>query len=212
MVDLSQFRNQRLEDLHKSRYESQNKPFYWVNREGLRTVGSNGRSWWESRRGMISHNTSKLKAAKGRFITGMGVPFAVPAGGEDAVFTSLYDNFPARVEIPVNLRGRKLCFLLTASISTMQSRMDNGLITVLLNDGTKHILVLRDPETIDDWLGSGTGKPYLECQQTQTPMIGQNTHAVLQEIDLGEEQMIKSVILEAHTNETMIGLLGITVM
>ncbi len=212
MVDLSLFSNQRLENLHKNRYEPQSQPFYWSNSAGRRTVDFDGRIWWEKRQGMISHNTSELKAANGRFVTDKGIPFAVPAEGKDAVFTSLYDNFPDRVEIPVNLRGRKLFFLVAASVSIMQSRMDNGHITVLLDDGTKHTVVLRDPETIDDWLGSGKGKPYLESQQIQTPMIGKNTHAVVLEMDLGEKQMIKSVILETRTNETMIGMLGVTVM
>ena len=112
----------------------------------------------------------------------------------------------------MNLRGRKVCFLVTASITLMQSRMDNGLITVVLDDGTERTLVLRDPETIDDWLGSGTGKSYLETRNIHAQSLGLNTHAVLQEIDLGEERMIKSVVLETQTNETMIGLLGITVM
>lgn len=175
--------------------------------------GLNGRIHWETRqRGMISHNTSELKAANGRFVTDTGIPFAVPAEGKDTVFTSLYNNFPDRVEIPVNLSGRKLYFLVAASVSLMQSRMDNGLITVVLDDGTERTLVLRDPETIDDWLGSGKGTPYLECQQTQTPTIGRNTHAVVLEMDLDEERMIESVILETRTNETMIGMLGITVM
>ena len=88
--------------------------------------------------------------------------------------------------------------------------MENARITVVLGDGTRRTLSLRDPENIDDWLGSGTGRPYVLSGQVQN--LGKNTHAVLQEINLGEEKEIKFVILETQTCETMVGLLGITVM
>ena len=80
----------------------------------------------------------------------------------------------------------------------------------MLGDGTKRVLVLRDPETIDDWLGSGKGKPYVQSGRAQS--LGKGTHAVLQELDLGGEMDIHSVTLETLSNESMVGLLGITVM
>jgi hypothetical protein len=93
----------------------------------------------------------------------------------------------------------------------MQSRMENGRITVVFEDGSKRAVALRDPETIDDWIGSGYGKPYLEGDGRPQP-LGLNTHAVLREIDLGDTKAVRSLILETFTNETLIGLLGITVM
>ncbi len=209
-VDLGRLRNQRLADLHRNRYGPRIEPFAWAKRDGLRTVQANGRSWWE-RSQVKEWDTSALSAAKGRFVSDNGIPFDVPPQGADAVFTSQYTNFPNRVDIPVNLRGRKLCLLFAASISLMQSRMENGRITVLLEDGTRRTVTLRDPDTIDDWLGSGVGQPYLQGEG-RPQSLGRNAHAVLQEIDLGEEETIRSVTLETFTNETMIGLLGLTVM
>ena len=77
-------------------------------------------------------------------------------------------------------------------------------------DGTTRVLALSNPETIDDWLGSGGGTPYVQSGQPQN--IGKGTHAVLQEVDFGEDKDIQSVTLETLSNETMVGLLGITVM
>jgi len=210
-IDLDKFRNQRLEDLHNNTYKPLVEHFYWADRPGMRTVKPNGRSWWEGHgRTLIMPSTSRLKAAGRRFVSENGIPFAVPAEGLDAVFTSLYDNFPARIEIPVEMRGRKVCFLLAASITLAQSRMEIARITVALGDGTTRVLVLSNPETIDDWLGSGRGTPYVQSGRVQS--LGKGTHAVLQEIDLGEDKDIQSVTLETRTNETMVGLLGITVM
>lgn len=210
-VDLSRFRNQRLADLHRNHYEPRIGAFDWAKREGLRTVMANGRSWWETHGKVgISPDTSGVTKANGRLVAAHGIPFEVPGVGNDAVFTSMYANFPARLEIPVNQRARKVAVLIAASISLAQSRMDNGRVRVLLGDGTHRDLVLRDPESIDDWLGSGLGKPY--ALSGQPVPLGVNTHARLHEIDLGGDQQVQAIVLETYTNETMIGLLGVTLM
>jgi hypothetical protein len=210
-LDLSRFRNQRLEDLHRNKYGPRIKPFYWADKEGMRTVLPNGRSWWEghSKYG-IRTDTKVLAAAAGHFLTDNGIPFDIPATGPDSVFTTRYKNFPNRIEIPVAKRGRKVCVLVAASLTIAQSRMENARITVTLGDGTQRVLALRNPETIDDWMGSGKGKPYVLSGRPQA--LGTGTHAVLQEIDLGEEQTIESLTLETFTEETLVGLLGITVL
>ncbi len=213
-VDLRAFRNQRLADLHRNSYTPRVAQFYWTTWDGLRTLLPNGRSWWETHgRTSMSQDTVRLTEAGGKFITDKGIPFEVPAEGNDAVFTSLYEIFPDRIEIPVNMHARKVCFLVAASIPLMQSRMENGRITVKLDDGTVQELALRDPETIDDWLGSGYGKPYLLGREGASAQpIGSAAHAVLLEMDLNGGKMIQSITLETRTNETMIGLLGITLL
>lgn len=210
-IDLSKWRNQRLADLHQNQYQPRIEQFYWVKGDGRRTVMSNGRSWWEThgKKG-IRPDTSSLMEGKGRLMADNRIPIAVPGEGNDSIFTSQYENFPPRIEIPVNQRGRKVAVLVAASISLAQSRMDNGRVRILLGDGTHRDLVLRNPETIDDWLGSGLGNPY--ALSGLPVALGKSTHARLHEIDLGENQLVKSVELETFTNETMIGLLGITLM
>jgi hypothetical protein len=90
-------------------------------KEGLRTVLPNGRSWWErhSKHG-IRTDTSLLAAAAGRFVTDNGIPFDIPATSLDSVFTTRYENFPNRIEIPVGKRGRKVCVLVAASAERTQ--------------------------------------------------------------------------------------------
>ena len=209
-IDLSEVVNQHLAALHKNKYTPRIEPFYWARRDGMRTVQANGRIWWEARKYGLRPDTSRLKAAKGTFVVDERIPFTIPVEGDNAVFTSMYDNFPDRIDVPVNERGRKVAVLGVASISLMQSRMDNGRLRVHLDDGTHRDVVLRDPETVDDWLGSGYGKPYVLGGHPVS--LGKNTHGHLYEIDLGGDRMVKSVELETFTNETMIGLLGITVL
>jgi hypothetical protein len=210
-VDLGKWVNQRLMDLHANRYSPRIEPFYWAKQDGLRTLQANGRVWWETHgRAAVTADTSLVTAANGRFVVDDRIPFALATEGKDAIFTSLYEQFPDRVEIPVNQRGSKVAVLAVASIPMSQSRMDNGRIRVKLDDGTHRDLVLRDPETIDDWLGSGLAKPY--ALGGHPVALGKNAHGHLYELDLGGNHTVKSVELATFTNETMIGLLGITVL
>lgn len=210
-VDLGKWLNQRLVDLHSNRYSPRIDAFPWARKDGLRTLQANGRVWWETHgRAGIQPETSLVTAAKGRFVVADRVPFALVTEGKDAVFTSLYEQFPDRVEIPINQRGRKVAVLAVASIPISQSRMDNGRIRVKLDDCTHREVILRDPETIDDWLGSGLGTPY--ALGGHPVALGKNAHGHLYEIDLGGDKTIHSVEMETLTNETMIGLLGITIM
>jgi hypothetical protein len=155
-------------------------------------------------------DASALEKAKGKFVTDNGIPFDIPATGPDSVFTTRYQNFPNRIEIPVAKKGRKVCLLLAASIPLAQSRMENARVTVNLGGGKQRVLALRNPETIDDLLGSGKGEPYALSGRAQP--LGAKTHAVLQEIDLGDEREIVSLALETFTEETLVGLLGVTIL
>jgi hypothetical protein len=203
--------NQRLVDLHSNRYSPRIDAFSWARRDGLRTLQANGRVWWETKgRAGITPDTSLVTEAKGRLVVDDRIPFALATEGKDSVFTSLYKQFPDRVEIPVNRRGCKVAVLAVASIPLSQSRMDNGRIRVKLDDGTHREVILRDPETIDDWLGSGLGKPY--ALGGHPVALGKNAHGHLYEFDLGGDKTIQSIELETFTNETMIGLLGVAVM
>ena len=95
-----------------------------------------------------------------------------------------------------------MAVLAVASIPLSQSRMDNGRLRVKLDDGTHRDVILRDPETIDDWLGSGLGKPY--ALGGHPVALGKNAHGHLYEIDLGGVRTIQSIELETFTNKTVI--------
>ncbi len=77
-----------------------------------------------------------------------GVPFSTPAAGKNIVYTSLWDNYPDAVEIPLKGMAEKAYLLMTGSTNHMQSRMDNGLVVVCYSDGSQDTLALRNP---DNW-------------------------------------------------------------
>ena len=89
-----------------------------------------------------------LAGADGVFELPQGIPFATPGpeGGNNVIFTSLWDNFPASVTVPLSGGASRAYLLVAGSTNAMQSRMDNGLIDVEYMDGAHSVLPLRNPE------------------------------------------------------------------
>ena len=80
-----------------------------------------------------------------------GIPFRTPKQGQNIVYTSLWDNYPDSVVIPIsgNVPNASWAHLLMAgSTNHMQSRIDNGLVIATYQDNTTDTLALRNP---DNW-------------------------------------------------------------
>jgi len=90
----------------------------------------------------------KLAGAKNEFSLPSGIVFKTPSDTEskNILYTSQWDNYPKQVDIPLSGKAGAVFFLLAGSTNPMQSRMDNGVITVTYIDGTQEQLVLRNPE------------------------------------------------------------------
>ena len=77
-----------------------------------------------------------------------GIPFRTPNSGPNIVYTSLWDNYPDAVTIPLKGRASVAHLLMAGSTNHMQSRIDNGLVVVTYTDNTTDTLALRNP---DNW-------------------------------------------------------------
>lgn len=77
-----------------------------------------------------------------------GVPFLTPTEGNNIIFTTLWDNYPDETEISLEGKASSAYLLLAGSTNHMQSRIDNGIITVTYTDGTTDSLPLVNP---DNW-------------------------------------------------------------
>ena len=81
-------------------------------------------------------------------LTVAGIPFRTPKTGRNIVYTSLWDNYPDSVTLPLKGRAESAYLLMAGSTNHMQSRIDNGLVIVTYQDGSTDILALRNP---DNW-------------------------------------------------------------
>jgi hypothetical protein len=164
-----------------------------------------------------------------RLITPQGVPFAWNSGEKNIAFTSLWDNFPSKIEFPVNRTGDAVWFLVSGSTNVMQCRIANAVIRLNYADGQVDSLELVPPvnywnlSTIDSHAtapGQGSRNDYtaetdrfcLPARLPETVQLGENCRAMLLNLKLRPEVELKSVILETLSQEVVVGLMGITVM
>ena len=83
------------------------------------------------------------------FDTKLGLTFSLPKHGHNIAFTSLWDNYPDRLTVPVEPQSCRYAYLMLAgSTNNMQSRIDNGLVVATYTDGTTDTLHLENP---DNW-------------------------------------------------------------
>lgn len=164
-----------------------------------------------------------------------GVPFNTPKEGDNIIYTTLWDNYPDQISIPLEGKASSLYLLLAGSTNHMQSRMDNGVITVTYTDGSYCRLPLINPDNwcpieqdfyIDNKAFYTTEpRPYRVALATGTVSrdLGNelNIDGVYgREIPGGAAQMLRMIIddskqLEKLTitplsNDVVIGLMGIT--
>ena len=71
--------------------------------------------------------------------------FLTPAVGQNIIYTSLWDNYPDSVVIPLKGKAAYACLLLAGSTNNMQSRIDNGIVVATYKDGTSDTLRLENP-------------------------------------------------------------------
>jgi hypothetical protein len=164
-----------------------------------------------------------------------GLPFRTPAKGRNIVYTSLWDNYPDAVTIPLKGQAASAYLMLAGSTNHMQSRIDNGLIIVTYSDNTSDTLALRNPDNWcpieQDYYVDGKAftttspRPYRICLGTGDVSrdLGQtlNIQGVYgREIPGGAAQMLrmrlnpkkelKSLTVRTLSNDVVIGLMAVT--
>ena len=127
------------------------------------------------------------------------IPFRTPLQGQNIVYTSLWDNYPDSVVIPLEGNASTAYLLMAGSTNHMQSHIDNGLVVVSYTDNSSDTLQLYNPfnwcPIEQDYYVDGkafwtvvTGRPLRVCLGKATadgkPLVSR---------DLGKELNIKGV-------------------
>ena len=164
-----------------------------------------------------------------------GVPFRTPKVGKNIVYTSLWDNYPDAVTLPLKGMASTAYLLMAGSTNHMQSRIDNGLVIAAYQDGTTDTLALRNPDNWcpieQDYYVDGKAfctaepRPYRVCLGTGT--VSRDLGKALgikgvygREIPGGAAQMLqmplnprkklRSLTVRTLSNDVVIGLMGVT--
>ena len=228
--DLSRLFNARVDDIFKNRYETP-RPMTTTLQIPLQGIGE----WCHPQyTPTISDSVFRTLVTDGCFNVA-GVPFSTPAEGKNIVYTSLWDNYPDSVLIPVKGKAASAYLLMAGSTNHMQSRIDNALIVATYRDGTTDTLRLRNPDNwcpieqdyyVDDKaFYTIKPRPYRVCLGTGTVSrdLGQalgisgvygreipGGAAQLLRMPLNPAKPLRSITLRTLSNDVVVGLMGIT--
>ncbi len=79
----------------------------------------------------------------------LAIPFRMAHTGPNICYTSLWEQYPDRLTVPLSGHGRRLVLVLAGSTNPMQSRIENGIVRVRYADGSSaEPLALVNP---DNW-------------------------------------------------------------
>ncbi len=183
----------------------------------------------------IDDSGVRLKANKGIFSTGLGVDFFTPRQGQNIAFTSLWDNYPDKIRIPLSGTADRAYLMMAGSTNHMQCHMVNGVVQVYYTDGSTDTLELINPDNwcpieqdffVDDQafrlnrprpyrlhLKSGMVSNDLEKDLRITGVYGREIDGgagILLDMPLNKEKELSHLILETISNDVVIGLMGVT--
>jgi hypothetical protein len=227
-VDISSLYNADVTTIYQQQYLSP-RP----NTVSVR-LGTDGYSpWtfphWKSLPPVIKTDRVKMMLnGQNRLVTPQGIPFAWSPGEKNIAFTSMWDNYPVRIDFPVNKTGSAVYFLISGSTNVMQCQIANAVVRLNYADGQTDSLELIPP--VNYWnlsviephptaAGQNSRNDYtsetdrfcIPAKFPETVQLGENCRAMLLNLRMREEVELKSVSLETLSQEVVVGLMGITV-
>ncbi|PKO23853.1 MAG: hypothetical protein CVU38_01915 [Chloroflexi bacterium HGW-Chloroflexi-1] len=164
-------------------------------------------------------NVPNLAKGQGRIMTPQRVPFTRFPDEKNVAFTSLWDNWPRAVSVPVNRTAKAVWLLVCGSTFPMQSRIANAEVRFRYADGHVETLDLTPP--LNFWsLCPWGGADYSYevdgfCLPRQPPpavQLGNNCRAMVLSWNLRREVELTDVTLETLSQDVVIGLMGVSLM
>ena len=229
-VSIDKLLNANVADIFKNEYRSPRPP-YTTLQIPLQGVGE----WCHPQiRPDINDSVFRSLIVKDELAV-VGVPFRTLAQGRNIVYTSLWDNYPDSVSIPINSSASKAWLLMAGSTNHMQCRIANGIVVAQYKDGSSDTLQLVNP---DNWcpieqdyyvdgkafrtiaprpyrISLATGKVGRDLGQLLDikgvePRLIPGGAAQLLCLPLNPKKKLLSLTLRTLSNDVVIGLMAIT--
>ena len=233
-VNLSPYFNNKVNQIFRTQYLSPrpNVPTLQLPTQGI------GEWTYPLRTANISDSgLRKNLEATGTIQLQQGIQFSSPSDTlkNNILFTSQWDNYPHKKQIPLQSSASHAYLLMAGSTNPMQSRMVNGVVRIKYTDGTADSLELKNPENwwpIDqDYLDDGyafqtnapkpirihlkTGKVVSVYDQSIKPFNGKSISggaATVLDLPLNNQKTLQSIELETIANDVVIGLMGLSLV
>jgi hypothetical protein len=254
-IDLTPYFNDRVRDIYAyGKYLNPRWPYTtlqvptqgmgeWCHPEDLSKIDDRGLRT-QAAQGTVSDKMGDANSRKGfadkQMITIKGIPFATPGDStsKNVVFTTLWDNYPEAVTIPLSGKASKVYLLVAASTYHMQSHILNGSVTVTYTDGTSDVLNLVLPENLlpldQDLYTDGYAftskepRPYrirlktgdvsrnhaadLGMKQGNGPLLIDGGLATMLDLPLNPDKTLATLSVKTIANEVIIGLMSATLV
>lgn len=142
-IDLSEYYNSKVTDIFQNQYLSPRSPYTTLQ------IPTQGIGEWchPKLTAIINDSVMRSKITNGVLSTSLGVLFKTPQTGKNIIFTSLWDNYPDSLKIPLAGKASNIYLLMAGSTNHMQCHIANGEIQINYTDGTSEKLELINPET-----------------------------------------------------------------
>jgi len=224
-LDISSHMNCALQDIFKQQYLSP-RP----EKGSTIEIGYDGFDLWTMPLTGIETKQIEMRLEKtGEVITEKKIPIRIAEGGKNVVFTSLWDNFPTKVEIPVNDSARSVALAVSGSTNPMQCGIENAEFVFTYEDGETETLPLINPHnyiqlcayqpdaTQSFWpdradVFSKWDAGLLKHFTPEVVSLGKNLRTLVITWPLKEGKKLMSVSLEALSPDVVVGLMAITLM
>ena len=229
-VDMQKAFNASVTDIFRNEYLSPRSPYTTLQ------LPKQGIGEWCHPLKTAGIDDSGLRAAvrDGLLQTKLGIPFRTPAEGHNIAFTSLWDNYPDSLRIPLKGKASRAYLLMAGSTNHMQCHIDNGVIRVYYKNGACDTLPLVNPDNwapieqifFEDGKAFNRHAPSLYRLRLKTGELSNNFGeelgftgvsrevdggaAVLLEMPLAAGKKLSHLVLETLSNEVVIGIMGIT--
>lgn len=141
-ADISEHYNACVTDIFRNRYLSPRPPYTTLQ------IPVQGIGEWCHPEDTAHIDDSGLRnsvGADGTLLTPAGIPFASAREGRNIIYTSLFDNYPDSVSVPLAGKARGLELLMAGSTNHMQCHMENARLTVRYADGSQAVMALVAP-------------------------------------------------------------------
>ena len=161
------------------------------------------------------------------------IPFRMASSGNNIAYTTLWDNYPDAITLPLKGKASHAYLLMAGSTNHMQSHIDNGIIVVGYTDGTSDSLRLRNPHNWcpieQDYYENGLAfhaaqpRPFridFETGRTSRELIPMGPRygerrfskgaGIVLDMPLNPRKRLKDLTVRTLSNDVVIGLMGVT--
>lgn len=227
-IDISKFLNADVREIYKQRYMSP-RPKTISARIGIDGYSAWTFPHWGAKAPEIKLDNVANYKVFGQIVTPQKVPFHWYDGKKNIAFTSLWDNFPHRITVPVKQKGNAIWLLIAGSTNIMQCQIANAVVRLNYADGKTDSLELVPPvnywslstiyshpqapgSALRNYYTAEKDKFCLPEKLPETVELGNNCRAMLLNLKMRRDAVLESVTLETLSQEVVVGLMGVTLM